>query len=120
MSKPSLKQASSSASRARTCLPFAPRVAEARERRRGAQLERAGSLTAGALDGGMEQRFGSFARVGRRSVGAAGLGEHQLGVEPVDLGLVVALTGGRDQRLATLEQLARLAEATGRAFAAAR
>ena len=97
----------------RACLRgFRAAPAEASERRHGAQLQRAGSLAAGAVDGGMEQRFRSFARVGRRSVGAAGLGEDQLGVDAVDLGLVVALTGCRDQRFAPLDQLARLGEAT--------
>jgi AAA ATPase domain len=61
----------------------------------------------------VKPRFRSFACIGRHSASAAGLGEDQLGVEPVDLGFLVTLTGRRDQRLALVEQLACLGEAAG-------
>src|SRR5262249_58097504 len=72
----------------------------------------AGSLAAGASDGGTARRFRPLARAWRRSAGAA-LGEDQLGVEPADLGLVEALTGRCEQRLALVEPLACLGEAAG-------
>src|SRR4029450_13200251 len=87
----------------RACLPaFRAAPAEAREPRHGAELQRASCLAGSALDSGMEQCFRSFARVGRRSVGAAGLGQYQLGVDPVDLGFVVALASRHGQGLTTL------------------
>ena len=96
------------------CLPaLRPAAADASQARRGTELQRERSLAAGTLDGRMEQRFRSRARVGRRDVGAAGLGEHQLGAEPVDLRFAVAFTGRGDQCPGSLDQLPRLGEAAG-------